>query len=62
MAEQLEAERALTGDATTKTLFKELIQVPGNRNRALLSIMLMICQQMTGANAIVRHYGMSQTY
>jgi hypothetical protein len=52
MADQLELERRLTGDATAKTLMKEMFQVPGNRKRALISIMLMICQQMTGVNAI----------
>lgn len=54
MAQQLEHERLLMGDATAKTLFKEMVQIPGNRKRALISIMLMICQQMTGVNAIVR--------
>ena len=53
MASQLEHERQLTGDATAKTLFKEMVTIPGNRKRALISIMLMICQQMTGVNAIV---------
>ncbi|PKS13169.1 hypothetical protein jhhlp_000513 [Lomentospora prolificans] len=52
MAQQLEHERQLTGDATAKTLMKEMIQIPGNRKRALISIALMICQQMTGTNAI----------
>lgn len=54
MSEQLEAERRLTGDATFKTLLKEMVLVPGNRNRAIISVMLMIFQQMTGVNAIVR--------
>lgn len=54
MQQQLEHERALTGDATAKTLFKEMVTIPGNRKRALISITLMICQQMTGVNAIVR--------
>lgn len=53
MADQLEIERRLTGDATAKTLLKEMFLVPGNRNRAIISIVLMICQQMTGVNAIV---------
>ena len=53
MATQLEAERRLMGDATAKTLFKEMVTIPGNRKRTLISIMLMICQQMTGVNAIV---------
>jgi len=52
MAAQLEAERRLTGDATAKTLFKEMVTIPGNRKRTLISVMLMICQQMTGVNAI----------
>ena len=53
MAEQLEAERRLTGDATFKTLLKEMLTIPGNLKRAIISVMLMICQQMTGVNAIV---------
>jgi len=52
MAEQLENERRLIGDATTKTLLKEMWLIPGNRKRAIISIMLMVCQQMTGVNAI----------
>ncbi|PNY28137.1 Quinate permease, partial [Tolypocladium capitatum] len=52
MADQLEIERRLTGDATAKALLKEMFMVPGNRNRAIISIVLMICQQMTGVNAI----------
>lgn len=54
MAEQLEIERRLVGDATAWTLLKEMWLIRGNRNRALISIGLMICQQMTGVNAIVR--------
>lgn len=54
MASQLEHERRLTGDATAKTLFKEMVTIPGNRKRAIISVVLMICQQMTGVNAIVR--------
>lgn len=53
MAGQLETERRLIGDATAVTLAKEMILIPGNRNRALISIMLMTCQQMTGVNAVV---------
>lgn len=56
MADQLENERRLTGDATFKTLMKEMITIPGNRKRAIISVMLMICQQMTGVNAIVSCY------
>ncbi|CAI4219774.1 unnamed protein product [Parascedosporium putredinis] len=52
MAQQLEHERQLTGDATAKTLMKEMIQIPGNRKRALITVALMVCQQMTGTNAI----------
>ncbi|KAM4066636.1 major facilitator superfamily protein [Hirsutella rhossiliensis] len=52
MADQLEAERRLTGDATAMTLLKEMALVPGNRNRAIISVILMICQQMTGVNSI----------
>jgi hypothetical protein len=29
-----------------------MFTIPGNRKRALISIGLMICQQMTGTNAI----------
>lgn len=52
MSEQLEIERRLTGDATAKTLLKEMFTIPGNRKRAIISIVLMICQQLTGVNAI----------
>ncbi|GJN75559.1 hypothetical protein PLIIFM63780_009232 [Purpureocillium lilacinum] len=52
MASQLEIERRLTGDATAKTLLKEMFLIPGNRKRAIISIVLMVCQQMTGVNAI----------
>ncbi|PON26950.1 galactose-proton symporter, partial [Trichoderma gamsii] len=52
MADQLDHERRLTGDATFKTLLKEMWTIPGNRNRAVISILLMIFQQMTGVNAI----------
>lgn len=31
---------------------KEMWLIPGNRKRVLISIFLMICQQMTGTNAI----------
>jgi len=52
MADQLENERALMGDATTKSLLKEMWTIPGNRKRSIITIMLMIWQQMTGVNAI----------
>lgn len=54
MAEQLEVERRLTGDATAMTLLKEMFTIPGNRKRAIISVVLMISQQMTGVNAVVR--------
>lgn len=52
IVDQLEHERELIGDATPWNLQKEMWTIKGNRNRALISIMLMICQQMTGTNAI----------
>lgn len=52
IAEQLNYERQLMGDATTWSLLKEMFTVPTNRKRALLSIFLMVWQQMTGTNAI----------
>ncbi|KAH7318320.1 general substrate transporter [Stachybotrys elegans] len=52
MATQLEIERRLIGDASTSALLREMFTIPGNRNRALISVMLMICQQMTGVNAV----------
>ncbi|TPX16237.1 uncharacterized protein E0L32_003886 [Thyridium curvatum] len=52
IADQLEYERQLIGDATFWNLQKEMWTIKGNRNRALISIILMICQQMTGTNAI----------
>lgn len=50
--EQLELERRLIGNASFKDLMREMWTIPGNRKRALLSIGLMICQQMTGTNAM----------
>ena len=50
--DQLEHERALIGDAKFKDLMREMWTIPGNRKRALISVGLMICQQMTGTNAI----------
>ncbi|CAN8101001.1 unnamed protein product [Discula destructiva] len=52
IVDQLEHERRLIGDATPWNLQKEMWTIAGNRNRAFISIMLMICQQMTGTNAI----------
>lgn len=48
----LENQRRLVGNAGLKGLLKEMWTVPGNRKRALISIALMICQQMTGTNAM----------
>lgn len=52
IVDQLEHERLLIGEATPWNLQKEMWTIKGNRNRALISITLMICQQMTGTNAI----------
>lgn len=52
MREQLEFEARLTGGSGFWDLQKEMWTIRGNRNRALLSIGLMVCQQMTGTNAI----------
>ncbi|OTB01330.1 hypothetical protein M426DRAFT_221540 [Hypoxylon sp. CI-4A] len=52
IADQLEYERRLVGDASFWSLQKEMWTVATNRKRAILSIVLMICQQMTGTNAI----------
>jgi MFS family permease len=52
IADQLEHERMLIAGASVMDLLKEMFTIPGNRKRALLSIGLMICQQMTGTNAI----------
>lgn len=53
MVDQLENERRLMGDASFKSLMKEMWLVPANRRRGVISIVLMICQQLTGVNAIV---------
>lgn len=52
IATQLEQERALVGGSGFWDLMKEMWLIPGNRKRAIISIILMICQQMTGTNAI----------
>ncbi|KAL4881457.1 general substrate transporter [Aspergillus karnatakaensis] len=49
---QLDFERQLAGGSTFVDLLKEMWLIPGNRKRALISIFLMVCQQMTGTNAI----------
>lgn len=48
----LDYEKRVMGDASFMTLQKEMWTVATNRKRAILSIVLMICQQMTGTNAI----------
>lgn len=48
MADQLAWERRLIAGSGVADLLKEMVMVPGNRKRALISIGLMICQQMTG--------------
>ncbi|PVH69162.1 general substrate transporter [Cadophora sp. DSE1049] len=52
MREQLENERRMVGGASFMDLQREMWLIPGNRKRALISIGLMVCQQMTGTNAI----------
>ncbi|KAI1431123.1 MFS sugar transporter-like protein [Xylaria sp. CBS 124048] len=52
IVDQLEGERRLMGDASFWALQKEMWLVKTNRNRAILSILLMLFQQLTGTNAI----------
>ncbi|RYP10525.1 hypothetical protein DL765_008094 [Monosporascus sp. GIB2] len=52
IADQLEMERRLVGDATAWTLLKGMWTIRPNRERALKSIALMVGQQLTGVNAI----------
>ncbi|RDW89194.1 hypothetical protein BP6252_01226 [Coleophoma cylindrospora] len=52
MRQQLDNEARLIGGASFKDLMREMWTIKGNRNRALISIGLMVCQQMTGTNAI----------
>ncbi|KAF2150894.1 general substrate transporter [Myriangium duriaei CBS 260.36] len=52
MKEQLDHERMLIGGSGFWDLQREMWTIPGNRHRALISVALMICQQMTGTNAI----------
>lgn len=58
IADQLEHERMLIAGATVKDLLKEMFTIPGNRKRALISIGLMVCQQMTGkaSSSTVRRF------
>ena len=48
MVQQIERERLLIGGASFWNLQKEMWTIPGNRKRAIISITLMMCQQMTG--------------
>lgn len=53
MRKQLTEELASVGGSHSWwSLAKEMIAIPGNRKRAGISIFLMICQQMTGTNAV----------
>ncbi|EPS27630.1 hypothetical protein PDE_02574 [Penicillium oxalicum 114-2] len=52
IAQQLEQERLLIAGSGFWDLMKEMWLIPGNRKRAIISVLLMICQQMTGTNAI----------
>jgi sugar porter (SP) family MFS transporter len=49
---QLERERILGRGSTFMAMQKEMWKIPGNRKRVLISISLMIAQQMTGVNAL----------
>ncbi|KAH7361907.1 quinate permease [Plectosphaerella cucumerina] len=48
----IEEENAILDGATWWSLQKEMWTVPSNRKRAIISILLMFFQQMTGTNAI----------
>lgn len=61
IADQLDLERRLAGDGSWRVLWKEMLTIPGNRNRLIISVILMMFQQMTGTNAIVSIY-VSQVY
>ncbi|KJX94676.1 mfs quinate transporter like protein [Zymoseptoria brevis] len=52
MFDQLEWERQIIRGARPIDLLREMFTIPGNRKRAFITIGLMICQQMTGTNAI----------
>lgn len=53
MHAQLEEERNSVNGQGFWALQKECWLIPGNRNRALLSIGLMVCQQMTGVGNFI---------
>lgn len=46
----IEKERLLIGAASFWNLQREMWTIPGNRKRTIISIFLMVCQQMTGAS------------
>jgi sugar porter (SP) family MFS transporter len=52
MRVQLEHERLLINGAGFWSLQKEMWTIPANRRRAIISIVLMMCQNLTGTNAI----------
>lgn len=52
MADQLEWESRIISGSKPIDLLKEMFTIPGNRKRAFITVGLMICQQMTGTNAI----------
>ena len=52
MQAQLEEERALIGGSSWWDIQREMWTISGNRKRALISIFLMVCQQMTGTNGL----------
>lgn len=56
ICDQIDRERILTGGDTIVNLQKEMWTVTSNRKRALITIGLMIFQQMTGVNTI-NYYG-----
>lgn len=56
MADQLEEERRLTGDAGFVTLMKEMVLVPGNRKRMIISIILMVSQQVRYLAEPIDHF------
>ena len=50
MKTQLDEERSKVGGEGFMATNREMWTIPGNRRRALISIALMVCQQMTGTN------------
>ena len=52
ITESVLAEKAAVGGSSVVDLIKEIALIPANRRRYLLAIILQVCQQMTGTNAI----------